>query len=50
MGTPHDNFFRDTFSKPEHAAPLLRALLPPEIVSAIDWDSLTPVPTAQFGE
>src|SRR5262245_55282257 len=50
MGTPHDSFFRDTFGKPEHAAPLLRALLPPELSAAIDWDSLEPVPEPQVDE
>jgi predicted transposase YdaD len=47
MASPHDSLFRDTFGKPEHAAPLLRALVRPEIAKAIDWSSLQPAPTPQ---
>lgn len=50
MGTPHDSLFRDTFGKAEHAGPLLRALLPPVLAAAIDWDSLEPRPTPQVDE
>src|SRR5262245_48577925 len=50
MGTPHDSFFRDTFGKPEHAAPLLRALLPRALTAAIDWNTLQPVPEPQVDE
>lgn len=49
-GTPHDSLFRDTFGKPEHAGPLLRALLPPALAGAIDWQSLQTAPTAQVDE
>ncbi len=48
MATPHDSLFRDTFGKTEHAAPLLRALLPAELVAAIDWTSLEPHPVPQI--
>jgi hypothetical protein len=47
VSTPHDSLFRDTFGRPEHAAPLLRALIAPPLVAAIDWDSLCPEPQAQ---
>ena len=47
MVGPHDSLFRDTFGKPEHAGPLLRALLPPALATAIEWDSLEPAPTPQ---
>ena len=36
VATPHDSLFRNTFAQPEHAAPLLRALLPAPLVAAID--------------
>ena len=49
-GTPHDSLFRDTFGKPEHAGPLLKALLPLELAAAIDWTSLKNAPTAQVDE
>ena len=44
MAQPHDSLFRATFGDPQHAGPLLRALLPPELVAAIDWTSLAPAP------
>ena len=50
MATPHDSLFRDTFAQPEHAAPLLRALLPAPLVAAIDWGELRPVPSPQVDE
>jgi len=37
---PHDALFRYTFTRKEHAIAELRAILPPEIVRNIDWDSL----------
>jgi len=39
---PHDELFRHTFAKPEHAAALFRLVLPPEIAAAIDWSTLEP--------
>ena len=49
-GNPHDSLFRDIFGNPEHAGPLLRALLPPELATAIEWGSLKNAPTAQVDE
>ena len=49
-GTPHDSLFRDIFGKPEHAGPLLKALLPPALAAAIDWQTLRNAPTAQVDE
>ncbi|MDY7232655.1 Rpn family recombination-promoting nuclease/putative transposase [Hyalangium rubrum] len=40
MSGPHDLFVRRTFGHPEHAAAELRAVLPPELVSQVDWDTL----------
>jgi len=39
--TPHDALFRATFSSAEHAAPVLRSLLPPALAAAIDFTTLT---------
>ncbi|MCA8973556.1 MAG: Rpn family recombination-promoting nuclease/putative transposase [Planctomycetes bacterium] len=41
--SPHDALFRYTFGQPEHAAPLLRSLLPRELTAAFDWSTLTPL-------
>lgn len=40
----HDTLFKLTFSQVEHAAGILRLLLPPELVAAIDWSTLTLCP------
>jgi predicted transposase YdaD len=40
MSGPHDLFVRYTFGHPERAAAELRAVLPPHLVSEVDWDSL----------
>ncbi len=40
MTNDHDALFRHTFSQPEHAASLLRSILPPALARAIDWDTL----------
>jgi predicted transposase YdaD len=40
MSGPHDLFVRFTFGQPEHAAAELRAVLPPQLVAQVDWDSL----------
>ena len=37
---PHDAIIKFTFSQREHAAGLLRAALPSEIVAAIRWGTL----------
>jgi len=44
VAATHDALFRWSFADPEHAGPLLRALLPPAITRAIAWDELAPVP------
>ncbi|HZI16402.1 MAG TPA: Rpn family recombination-promoting nuclease/putative transposase [Myxococcus sp.] len=40
MSGPHDLFVRYTFGHPERAAAELRAVLPAQIVSDVDWASL----------
>ncbi len=40
MSGPHDLFARYTFGHPERAAAELRAVLPPHVVSEVDWASL----------
>ncbi|MFY0562889.1 Rpn family recombination-promoting nuclease/putative transposase [Archangium lansingense] len=40
MPGPHDLFARYTFGQPERAAAELRAVLPPRIVSQVDWSTL----------
>ncbi|NMO20072.1 transposase [Pyxidicoccus fallax] len=40
MPGPHDLFVRFTFSHPERAAAELRAVLPPAVVSEVDWSTL----------
>ncbi|HLM45754.1 MAG TPA: Rpn family recombination-promoting nuclease/putative transposase, partial [Myxococcaceae bacterium] len=40
MPGPHDLFARFTFSHPERAEAELRAVLPPHVVSEVDWSSL----------
>ncbi len=39
--TPHDALFKAVFSEPAHAAMELRAVLPPALVAATDWSTLT---------
>jgi predicted transposase YdaD len=40
MSGPHDLLARYTFGHPERAAAELHAVLPPHVVSAVDWSSL----------
>ncbi len=40
MSGPHDLFVRYTFGHPERAEAELRAVLPPHVVSEVDWASL----------
>jgi predicted transposase YdaD len=40
MPGPHDLFARYTFGHPERAEAELRAVLPPHVVSEVDWSSL----------
>jgi len=44
MPTHHDGMFKHAFSDPQHAGPLLRALLDPAITAAIDWRTLQRAP------
>jgi predicted transposase/invertase (TIGR01784 family) len=37
---PHDRLFREVFSDPEEAGPLLKWILPPEIEVLVDWTTL----------
>jgi predicted transposase/invertase (TIGR01784 family) len=37
---PHDAIFKAAFENPTHAAGLFRDLLPPHLVSSIDWSTL----------
>jgi predicted transposase YdaD len=39
--SPHDALFKYIFSQPEHAAAQLRAVLPGDIATALDWSTLT---------
>ena len=41
---PHDALFKAVFSQPEHARGELQAVLPPALVGALDWESLTRLP------
>lgn len=38
---PHDSFFKEIFSRPEHARDFLQHYLPPDIVAVLDLASLT---------
>ena len=40
MPGPHDLFVRYTFGQPERAAAELRAVMPPGVVSQVDWSTL----------
>ncbi|WP_375764774.1 Rpn family recombination-promoting nuclease/putative transposase [Archangium gephyra] len=40
MPGPHDLFARFTFGQPERAAAELRAVLPPRVVSQVDWSTV----------
>jgi hypothetical protein len=42
--TPHDGLFKATFSQVEHAAGELRAILPPALVTRLDFSTLTLCP------
>ena len=44
MTHDHNSLFHLTFSEPEHAASLLRTILPAAVANAIDWRSLRLVP------
>ncbi len=40
LSQPHDRLFKWTFSQRKHAAGLLRAILPKDVVAAVNWSSL----------
>ena len=42
---PHDHLFKSLFSRLDLAKDQLRAVLPPVLVAAVDWDSLTLMPS-----
>ena len=39
--TPHDSLVRAVFGRPEHAAGLLRSILPKEVAACLDWSRLS---------
>ena len=39
--TPHDAVFKAVFGQPEHARGTLRAVVPPVLAEALDWQTLT---------
>lgn len=43
--TPHDAAFKALLGKPENARGVLREIVPPAVAEAIDWQTLTSVPT-----
>ena len=43
--TPHDAAFKVFLSKPENARGVLREVVPPVVAEAIDWQTLTSIPT-----
>lgn len=43
MHSPHDRLFAFTFRQACHAASWLRAVLPAELVDAVDWQALAPL-------
>jgi predicted transposase/invertase (TIGR01784 family) len=42
LSTPHDSFFKQSFSNPEVAADLLRHYLPSDLVASFDFNTLQP--------
>jgi predicted transposase YdaD len=46
MSGPHDLFARYTFGHPERVTAELRAVLPPHVVSEVDWTSLRREPVS----
>jgi hypothetical protein len=48
--SPHDSLFKSTFSQIEHAAGLLRTVLPPELARLIDFSTLTVCPGSFIDE
>jgi len=48
--SPHDKFFKETFSRPEVAREFFQTYLPPCLVEAIDWQTLKLEPTSFVDE
>lgn len=48
--SPHDSLFKSTFSQVEHAAGLLRTVLPPELARLIDFSTLAVCPGSFIDE
>ena len=44
LTNPHDRFFKETFSHPEIVHDFLRNYLPPEVVAALNLDTLEAQP------
>lgn len=49
-GSPHDEFFKESFQSAEHAASLLSSALSPELSRRVDWSTLVPAPTEHIDE
>jgi hypothetical protein len=47
---PHDALFKKTFSVPEHAAAMLRVVLPPALVAVTDFSTLSLCPGSYVDE
>lgn len=41
LSTPHDALFKAVFSQPDHARGMLRAIVPPVMAEALDWQVLS---------
>ena len=41
---PHDAFFKQVFSQPEHAVAFFKSHLPGEVVELVRWDELRLLP------
>lgn len=50
IATPHDRLFKATFSQPQHAAELLRSVLPVAVTRHIDFGTLQVEPTSFIDE
>jgi len=44
ISTPHDALFKAVLGQPEHARGMLRAVVPPVLAEALDWQTLTLCP------
>jgi hypothetical protein len=46
---PHDKLFKSVFGRPQNAAALIRALLPPEVIQELRIDTIRPEPASTVG-